>query len=129
MYYFLDSLFRGLYKILVKIGYKTPTGGNRRISDEELKRIIKIMFKDTEKVQYLMKDELIKNLMDGTDEAREVFRFFDKMQQILENSLIYAREQAIINLKNMVEIKRLMFEMIGKIEKEAKENATANTKK
>jgi hypothetical protein len=69
--------------------------------------------------------------MDGTDEAREVFRFFDKVQKTLETSLIYARyfflvklkprEQALINMKNSIEIKRVIFEMIAKLEKEDKD--------
>jgi len=38
----------------------------------------------------------------------------------MQESLKYAREQALVNMKNSIEIKRLVNELIGKVEKEFK---------
>jgi len=59
MYYFLDSVFRAMFKILVKKGAK-PTSKlqDKRLSDEDLKMLVKKLFGD-ENIQSLLKEEFV----------------------------------------------------------------------
>jgi len=118
MHWFLDALFRGLFKILIKKGETAPKDTNRRISDEEIKGLLKLIFKDLNSVRYVMKDEMVRNMETS---GFTLFNFLDKTQTAMEKSLKNAREQAILNMRISVEVKRKLYEMIMQIEKQAKE--------
>jgi len=118
MHWFLDSLFRGLFKILILKGEKAPKNPNRRLADEEIKTLLKVIFNDLNNVKYVMKDELVENMM---GKGRDLFNFLDKVQDAMEKSLKHAREQSIINMRIMVEVKRKVYEMLMQVEKQLKE--------
>ena len=84
-----------------------------RLAHEDINWIVKTLFKNQD-IDYLMKDEFIKHLK----ESKEILLVFNKLHKSMQESLIYARDQALINMKNMLEIKKVVLEMMVTLEKQ-----------
>lgn len=83
-FFFFDSLFKGLFKIVLKKGENEIKPSNRRIAYDDLKKIISGIFGNQ---KFLLRDEFYENIQKNS----VLNGFLEKMHEDLQNSLVYAR--------------------------------------
>mmetsp|Transcript_21496 Transcript_21496/g.24968 ORF Transcript_21496/g.24968 Transcript_21496/m.24968 type:complete len:253 (-) Transcript_21496:72-830(-) len=116
MYYFFDSVFRAMFKLLLKKNSKsTVKTADKRLADEDLKMIVKKLFGDGS-ITSLLKEEFVANLKKDA----ELNDVFTELITTMQDHLKKARDQALADMKNKLEIRKIMNEMLVKVEKEFK---------
>ena len=111
-FFFLDSLFRGIYKSLVKKD-GTTTKLRQRVRAEDILTLSERVFQGNEK---LSREGFIQNFSGHID----FYLFFVHLSEHMEKSLVYARDEFLKNMRAKMEIKRLLIDLTIKVEENLK---------
>ncbi|KAM3144751.1 hypothetical protein pb186bvf_003060 [Paramecium bursaria] len=112
-FFFLDSLFRGLSKVLICKGETKPAQVNKRLNDSDLNKFVTQVFKQQPKIN---KEDLYQNIVAVVPLYEFLYNAYSHMQTSLE----YSRDEQLKMMKITLEVKKVMTGMLIEIEKRAK---------